>query len=119
MMLADRKLILRNKVSGEKFVIRVAISAPYSPAKAKGLESFAACTVHTGTQDEGEHEAYGVDQLQALGNGLTSIDFFLKGLATKGELTWEDGRPYDSDKEAPFSEEVSKVYAATIGKSQS
>lgn len=114
-MLAERTFTLINKVTGDKQDIKVGIGEPYFPAKVPGLEEFAGCQVHTGTVDAGQHEVYGVDKLQALCNGLTSIDFFLKAMATQGDLFWPNGGTYNPKLEAPFPSTVSEVFDATLG----
>lgn len=114
-MLIERTFTLIIKTSGNKQEIKVGIGEPYFPAKALGLEEFAGCQVHTGTMDAGQHEVYGVDKLQALCNGLTSIDFFLKAMANQGDLFWPNGNMYNPKLEAPFPSTVSEVFDATLG----
>ena len=117
-MLAERTLLYANKLTGISLVIKVKIDAPHYPSRTKGFEQMAGCLVHTGNETAGEHEVLGVDPLQALCNGLTSIDFFLKALSTQGELTWDDGRQYDPHSDALFPVDVKQVFTATLGTSE-
>lgn len=116
-MFAERKLVFVNNSSGNRQVIKVAIGPADSPAKINALGHLARCLVHTGSETAGEHEVYGIDSIQALCNGLTSIDFFLKALSTQGTLSWEDGRSYNPETDAPFSKTTTAAYSATLGDS--
>jgi hypothetical protein len=113
-VIAERKLLYINNPSSTKIVIKVGIYAPYRPAITKGFEHMAGCIVHTGTETAGEHEVLGIDPMQALCKGLTTIDFYLKALSTQGALTWDDGGPYQPS-DAPFPIEMGEVFAATVG----
>lgn len=116
-MFAERRLVFISNSSSDQQIIKVAIGPTKRSATIDGLGHLARCLVHTGSETAGEHEVYGIDSIQALCNGLTSIDFFLKALSTQGTLSWEDGTPYNPKTDAPFSETSGAVYSATLGDS--
>ena len=115
-MLAERILTLVDRSTGNRQEIKVGIGEPYFPAKAEGSQEFAGCQVHIGTVGAGQHEVYGIDKLQALCNGLTSIDFFLKTMVTQGDLFWPNGNAYNPKLEAPFPNMVSEIFNMMLGK---
>jgi hypothetical protein len=81
-----------------------------------GFEKLAGCLVHTGVEDAGEREVFGVDELQALSSALSSIDAFLIGLASQGRLEWDDGREYDPSRDNIFANDPSEIVTALLSK---
>jgi hypothetical protein len=78
--------------------IHVAISAPYKPADAEGMEKLAACQVLTCDEPTLATEVFGSDEIEALIAGLEFLEFFLVNLAKSsggGQLFLEDGSVFD------------------------
>lgn len=115
-MLIERKLALVRNRDSKKLSIKVGVGFPYRPARLKGCEDLAGCVVHTGLEDVGEREVFGVDELQALSTALSSVDAFLKALATQGQLFWDDGRQYDPSTENLFANDTSEIVGAILKK---
>lgn len=115
--LAERNLKFAHLSTNEQSTIKVAVGLPYFPAKTEGFDDMAGCMVLSGfDEDEGrEFEVFGVDPLQALCNGLTIIDFYLKAYSTQGTLAWGHGAPYDPRSDSLVPSDVVDVLKATVG----
>ena len=79
-----------------KFIIR--IGSPYvvdqSMVEFSIGEGLVGCRVETeGLEEEYQHEAYGVDEIQAV-NIASNVEPLLKRLSKKYDLFWLSGEPY-------------------------
>lgn len=108
-MLIERNLVWVRRRDGKKFQIKVGVGLPYRPARLAGFEDMAACVVHTGLDDAGEREVFGIDELQALGAALSSVDAFLKVMIAQGEFFWGDGRQYTPPKDSIFAIDIRNI----------
>ena len=115
-MMIERRLSLIRNPDSKRLLIKVGVGIPYRPARLPGFEKLAGCLVHTGVEDAGEREVFGVDELQALASALSNIDMFLKALASRGRLLWEDGREYDPSTENIFANDPSEILDAILRK---
>lgn len=83
-----------------KFIIR--IGHPYIVEEnmvsfSISEEGLVGCHIETeGLVKEYQHEAYGVDEIQAI-NIASNIEPFLKSIQKKYDLYWQSGEPYFED----------------------
>jgi len=83
-----------------KFIIRIGL--PYIVDEndvdfSVGEEGLVGCHIETeGLENEYEHEAYGVDDIQAI-NIATDLEPFLMRLQKEYDLYWQSGEAYFED----------------------
>jgi hypothetical protein len=100
-MILERRLRFTPTGSNEFNVLVIQIGEPTFPARTPGMERFFGCSLDYGLRGVRPHEVFGVDAMQASGAALAAIHIFIREMAKKGVWSWEDGRPYKVEDDAP------------------
>ncbi len=99
--IAERKLLYSSKGSTAKSELTIRIYAPYAVEQEMVDftigEGLVGCHIETeGLEREYSHEAYGVDEIQAI-NIASNIEPLLERLSKKYDFYWLSGEPYFED----------------------
>lgn len=89
-ILAERKLLLRDKATGITEPIRIILGMPYWVEK----DFSAACPVSVIGFVGRVNDIHGVDFLSAIQLSLSFVDTLLAGIPQEKELLWTDGESY-------------------------
>ena len=101
--IAERKLLYSLKGSDAKCVLTIRIDATYSVEQEMVDfpigEGLVGCHIETeGLEKEYMHEAYGVDEIQAI-NIASNIEPLLERLSKKYDFYWLSGEPYFEEQD--------------------